>query len=198
MADIPVTGKHIAAMGVGGLLTEIPSRPQPREEEHTDAPHAPRIAAVVLAAGLSSRMGENKLLVDISGLPLIRRTVETALKSHASPVIVVTGRDAPQIEQALKGLDVRFAKNEDFAKGLSTSLKTGLRNIPVESDGTLIVLGDMPSVTPTLLDTPHRCLRSRRRPRDLRCHARWQARESRPLGAPFLPRNTGNRRRCRR
>ncbi|HEY4124508.1 MAG TPA: molybdopterin-binding/glycosyltransferase family 2 protein [Rhizomicrobium sp.] len=153
VANIPVTGRDIAAMGVGGLLTEIPSRPQPREEEETNAPHAPRIAAVVLAAGLSSRMGENKLLVNIDGEPLIRRTVETVLKSQASPVIVVTGQDADGIRQALIGLNVQFANNPDFAKGLSTSLKSGLKQIPGESDGAMIVLGDMPSVTPTLLDT---------------------------------------------
>jgi molybdenum cofactor cytidylyltransferase len=152
-ADIPVGSGDIAAMGVGGLLTEIATRPQPREEEPSEAPHAPRIAAVVLAAGLSSRMGENKLLVDISGQPLIRRTVQTALGSHASPVIVVTGRDAERIEQALSGLDVRFVENPDFAKGLSSSLKSGLSAMPEENDGALIVLGDMPSVTPALLDT---------------------------------------------
>ena len=152
-ADIPVGARDIAAMGVGGLLTEIATRPQPREEEPSEAPHAPRIAAVVLAAGLSSRMGENKLLVDIGGQALIRRTVQAALASHASPVIVVTGRDAERIEQALSGLDVRFVKNPDFAKGLSTSLKCGLNAVPEASDGAMIVLGDMPSVTPALLDT---------------------------------------------
>ncbi len=140
-------------MSVGGLLTEIHTRPQPREEPQSDAPHAPRIAAVVLAAGLSSRMGENKLLVDIGGQPLIRRTVQTALESHASPVIVVTGRDAALIERALGGLDVRFIKNDEFAKGLSTSLKSGLSQVPAESDGAVVVLGDMPSVTSALLDT---------------------------------------------
>jgi molybdenum cofactor cytidylyltransferase len=152
-ADIPVGARDVAAMGVGGLLTEIATRPQPREEEPSDVPHAPRIAAVVLAAGLSSRMGENKLLVDIGGQPLIRRTVQAALASHASPVIVVTGRDAERMEQVLSGLDVRFVENPDFAKGLSTSLKSGLKTVPPENDGVLIVLGDMPSVTPALLDT---------------------------------------------
>lgn len=153
VADIPVGARDIAAMGVGGLLTEIGSRPQPREEEPSATPHAPRIAAVVLAAGLSSRMGANKLLVEISGQSLIRRTVQAALASHASPVIVVTGRDAGRIEKALSGLNVRFVENLNFANGLSTSLKSGLNAVPGENDGALIVLGDMPSVTPALLDT---------------------------------------------
>lgn len=151
-ADIPVTPKDIAAMGVGGLLMEIATRPQPREEE-LQVPHAPRIAAVVLAAGLSSRMGQNKLLLEISGQPLIRRTVQAVLASQASPVIVVTGQDAERVHAALSGFDVQFTKNNDFAKGLSTSLKCGLKAVPDESDGALIVLGDMPLVTPELLNT---------------------------------------------
>jgi molybdenum cofactor cytidylyltransferase len=152
-ADIPVASPDIAAMGMGGLLMEIATRPQPREERPAEIPHAPRIAAVVLAAGLSSRMGENKLLVDISGQPLIRRTVQATLASHAAPVIVVTGRDAERVEQALSGLDVQIVENAAFATGLSTSLKAGINAVPAESDGALIVLGDMPFITPGVLDT---------------------------------------------
>lgn len=152
-ADITVSAKDIAAMGVGGLLTETPTRPQSRNERSADTSFAPKIAAVVLAAGLSSRMGENKLLVDLAGQPLIRRTVENAIQSNVSPVIVVTGRDATRVEQTLSNLDVQFCKNEDYAKGLSTSLKSGLKLVPEDCDGALIVLGDMPAVTPTLLNT---------------------------------------------
>jgi molybdenum cofactor cytidylyltransferase len=79
--------------------------------------------------------------------------VETVLASQAKPVIVVTGRDAGRVEQALSGLDVRFVKNDDFAKGLSTSLKSGLNSVPRDCDGALVVLGDMPSITAALLDT---------------------------------------------
>ncbi len=62
LAGLPVGRAEIAAMGVGGLLGEIPTRPQPRDERPAEAPHLPRIGAIVLAAGLSSRMGSNKLL----------------------------------------------------------------------------------------------------------------------------------------
>ena len=69
--NVPVGRAEIAAMGVGGLLSEIHTRPQPRDRQPV-GPHAPRIAAVILAAGLSSRMGHNKLVADVGGKPLVR------------------------------------------------------------------------------------------------------------------------------
>ncbi|HEY5337678.1 MAG TPA: molybdopterin-binding/glycosyltransferase family 2 protein [Rhizomicrobium sp.] len=151
-AGLPVGRDEIAAMGVGGLLTEIPTRPQPRDEPVSDAPRAAKIAAVVLAAGMSSRMGSNKLLADLDGKPLVRHAVEAAIASHASPVIVVTGRDADPIKAALRGLNVRFVDNPDFSKGLSTSLKAGISAVPQVCDGALILLGDMPGVGAALID----------------------------------------------
>jgi molybdenum cofactor cytidylyltransferase len=150
-AGLPVSGADIMRMGVGGLLQEIPSRPQPRDGGQAPI-RAPRIAALVLAAGLSSRMGSNKLLQEWRGRPLIRWTVEAALASEARPVIVVTGNEAAKIEAALKGLDVRFAHNRDFPDGLSTSLKTGLAAVPDSADGAVVLLGDMPEVRATLID----------------------------------------------
>jgi molybdenum cofactor cytidylyltransferase len=150
-AGLPVSGADIMRMGVGGLLQEIPSRPQPRDGGQAPL-RAPRIAALVLAAGLSSRMGSNKLLQEWRGLPLIRWTVEAALASEARPVIVVTGNEAAKIETALKGLDVRFAHNRDFSDGLSTSLKTGVATVPDSADGVVVLLGDMPEVQATLID----------------------------------------------
>jgi molybdenum cofactor cytidylyltransferase len=150
-ADLPVTAADIMRMGVGGLLQEIPSRPQPRDVEQTNL-RAPRIAALVLAAGLSSRMGSNKLLQDWRGKPLLRWTVEAALNSAANPVIVVTGNEAAKIETALRGLDVRFAHNNDFCSGLSSSLKTGIAAVPDSADGAIVLLGDMPEIDPSLID----------------------------------------------
>jgi molybdenum cofactor cytidylyltransferase len=151
LAKLPVGHEDIAAMGVGGLLAEIATRPQPRDERLADAPRAPNIAAVVLAAGLSSRMGTNKLLAPLGGKPLLRHAVEAVVASEASPVIVVTGNEAAETEAALAGLNVRFVHNRDFAKGLSTSLKAGIASVPAESDGALVLLGDMPGVSPALV-----------------------------------------------
>ncbi|HTQ13983.1 MAG TPA: molybdopterin-binding/glycosyltransferase family 2 protein [Rhizomicrobium sp.] len=152
LADLPASAEEIAAMGVGGLLAEIATRPQPRDAPLAEAPRAPRIAAVVLAAGLSSRMASNKLLAPLDGKPLLRHAVEAAVASAAEPVIVVTGKDAEAARAALDGLSVRFVHNPDFAGGLSTSLKAGIAAVPEDCDGAMILLGDMPGVSSALID----------------------------------------------
>src|SRR5262245_56999791 len=150
-AELPVAREDIMRMGVGGLLQEIPTRPQPRDAEHAPL-RAPRIVAVVLAAGLSSRMGSNKLLAEWRGKPLLRWTVEAALASEARPIIVVTGHESAKVEASLKGLDVRIVHNLHYAAGLSASLKAGIRAAPANCDGAIVLLGDMPEITPALVD----------------------------------------------
>ena len=152
LAGLTITRADITTMGVGGLLNEIPTRPQPREECPKTASQAPKIAAIVLAAGLSSRMGTNKLLEDVGGKPLIRHTVEAALASQAETVLVVTGHAAVELRTALAGLPIRFTNNSDFREGLSTSLKAGVSALPDDVDGALVLLGDMPGVDPELID----------------------------------------------
>lgn len=149
LAGIPVTREDVTGMGVGGLLMEIVTRPQPRAE----AKEGRRIAAIVLAAGRSTRMGGlNKLTADIHGKPMARIATEQALASKARPVLVVTGHQQGQVEAALHGLDVTLVHNADFAEGLSTSLKAGLAALPAEIDGALICLADMPQVDHAMLD----------------------------------------------
>ncbi len=150
LAGLPVKREEIAGMGVGGLLMEIVTRPQPREDT---ADEKKNIAAIVLAAGRSSRMrGPNKLLADFRGKPLVRRAAEAALASKASTVIVVTGHDEIAVRNALQGLDVRFVQNPDYAEGLSTSLKAGIRALDENITGAIICLGDMPGVSGALID----------------------------------------------
>lgn len=151
LAGHDLNGRDIAAMGVGGLLMEIVSRPQPREAE------APRrtgpVYAIVLAAGRSSRMGgPNKLLASFDGKPLIRRTVNQAAASKAAGVFAVAGHQQSRIEEALKGSGASVVANPDFADGLSASLKAGIAHLPANAAGALIVLGDMPGVTAAHLD----------------------------------------------
>lgn len=148
LAGIDVRPRDIMDMGAGGLLMEIPTRPLPRESRPEGTPGAPRIAAVVLAAGASRRMGgRNKLIEPVGGRPMVRRVVEAALASPARPVIVVTGHEAEKVRAALAGLNVQCVHNALFAEGQSTSLKAGLVQVPAGADGAVILLGDMPLVT---------------------------------------------------
>jgi len=152
LAGLPVGAAVIRRMGVGGLLTEIPSRPLPRAEAGGPpagaAPRHPRIAGLVLAAGRSSRMGAlNKLLIVIDGKPMVRHAVEAALGAQLLPLFVVTGHQREKVEEALQGLPVSFLYNNEYASGLSSSLKRGLAALPEDCDGALVALGDMPLVT---------------------------------------------------
>ena len=150
LAGLPVSRSDITGMGVGGLLMEIVTRPQPRDEP---VPDGRRIAAVILAAGRSTRMGgPNKLLAEIGGRPLVRMAAEEALASRAKPVIVVTGHQRDKVEAAVAGLDVKLVHNPDFADGLSTSVKAGLSAVPHDVDGAIVCLGDMPQVKASLID----------------------------------------------
>ena len=151
LAGIPVSREDVTGLGVGGLLMEIVTRPQPRAEPELEK--AQRIAAVVLAAGRSTRMGgPNKLLAEIGGRPLVRIAVEEALASRSRPVIVVTGHQRDKVEAALEGLDVQRVHNPDFADGLSTSVRAGLAAVPHDVVGAIVCLGDMPQVTAPLID----------------------------------------------
>lgn len=146
LAGLPVKRDDIVQMGVGGLLEETAARPRPRRGELAEA--APqRPAAIVLAAGRSSRMGtSNKLTETVGDAPMVRHAVTAALASKADPVVVVTGHEAERVRAALAGLPVVFAHNAAYADGLSTSLRTGLAAIPADADAALVLLGDMPLV----------------------------------------------------
>lgn len=151
LASLSVTRADITGMGVGGLLMEIVTRPQPREERTPESGH--RVAAVVLAAGRSTRMGAiNKMLAEIGGKPLVRIAADQAVASRAKPVIVVTGHEREKVEAALKGLPVRLVHNSDYAEGLGTSLKAGIAAVPEEADAAIVCLGDMPQVDAALID----------------------------------------------
>jgi molybdenum cofactor cytidylyltransferase len=105
------------------------------------------IAAIILAAGRSTRMGSNKLMEDLKGKPLLRHVAEAALASQARPVLVVTGHEHQRVHAALGGLDVTFVHNPDYADGLSTSLKAGVAALAANVTGVVVMLGDMPMVT---------------------------------------------------
>jgi len=151
LAGLPVTRADITGMGVGGLLMEIVTRPQPRDERAVETRR--RVAAIVLAAGRSTRMGAvNKMLAEIGGKPLVRIAAEQAVASLAQPVIVVTGHEREKVEAALKGLPLRLVHNPDFSEGLGTSLRTGIAAVPEQADAAIVCLGDMPQVDAGLIN----------------------------------------------
>src|SRR3569832_206507 len=128
------------------------TRPQPRAMPEADGEQR-KVAAFVLAAGRSTRMGgPNKLLAELEGRKLVRIVTEQALASKASEVLVVTGHQAELVEQARSGLDGRFVRNPDFAGGLASSVKAGIAAVSKETDGAVVCLGDMPMVSSLLLD----------------------------------------------
>ena len=154
-AGVAVTPGDLTGMGAGGLLDEPASRPQPRAGDlaATVAAVGPRVAAIVLAAGGSRRMGgENKLLQRLDGLPLLVRAVDTVLGSRARPVVVVTGHMAGDVRAAVSDRRVSFVHNPDWADGMSTSVRAGLAALPAEVEGALVCLGDMPRVAPAHLE----------------------------------------------
>lgn len=145
----------------------------------------PQIAAVVLAAGNSSRMGRNKLVVELGGRPLLRIIVDNVLQSRVNPVVVVTGHQAEAVEQVLPRNAVTIARNPDFDLGMSSSIRAGVRALPDWTDGALIVLGDMPAITPSLID---RMIAAFTSDRSI-CVAACNARRGNPVlfGRKFFP-----------
>lgn len=110
------------------------------------------ISAVVLAAGLSSRMGgPHKLLLDIGGEPIIRRTLRAVLAIEPAEIVVVTGHRAAEVRAALGGLAVRFVHNPDFAEGQPGSVVAGIRALSGPCQAVMIVLGDQPLLSPEAL-----------------------------------------------
>jgi molybdenum cofactor cytidylyltransferase len=150
LAGLAVGPADIRALGIGGLLAEIPSRPQPREIRPPES-RAPKIAAIILAAGRSSRMGRNKLLLDLAGRPIVAHVVAHAKAAGLAEIVVVTGHQAAKVKAALADLSVRTIEARDYATGMAASLKAGIRALHSDTDAALVLLGDMPQVSPDLI-----------------------------------------------
>ncbi len=106
-----------------------------------------RLAAIILAAGKSTRMGEqNKLLMPFGETTILGAVVSEVVKSTIDQIVIVTGNEEKRIKDAIPH-DVAFIHNPDFADGLSTSVKVGVASLDDDIDGVMILLGDMPFVT---------------------------------------------------
>ena len=153
-ARLDVAPRDIMAMGVGGLLKETAARSQPRRGTREPAPaRAPRVSALVLAAGRSTRMGPvNKLLAPLGGRAMVRAVVDALAGSSVRPVVVVTGHEAERVEEALADVGVHLVHNPEYRQGLSGSIRAGLAALPESAEAAVICLGDMPLVTSAHVD----------------------------------------------
>jgi EmrB/QacA subfamily drug resistance transporter len=123
----------------------------PGKAASTSAPNEIPVAAIVLAAGGSVRMGQLKQLLPVGGQPMVRRVAEAVCAAELAQVLVVVGARADQVAQALVALPVDVVANEQWAEGMSTSLRAGLQALRPEIQAVLIVLADQPALTPHLL-----------------------------------------------
>lgn len=152
LAGVETGPDDITAMGVGGLLMEIGTRPQPREvKRHTPGS---RIAVIILGAGKSTRMGgPNKLLARLNGKSLVRHAGEAATGVSPSQTLLVTGHLAEQVSAEVSGLDIMPVFNPDFEDGMASSIRAGMKALAPETDAVIILLGDMPMITSAEIGT---------------------------------------------
>lgn len=107
---------------------------------------APKIAAIILAAGASTRMGTPKLLLTDHGVPLLRRAVDAAVGGGCEDVVVVLGAHREHYLPLLQGTPARPVHNPDFAQGMSTSIRAGVEILPEDAAAAVIMLADQPFV----------------------------------------------------
>lgn len=110
-----------------------------------------RCGAIVLAAGMSRRMGSNKLIANLHGKPLVAHVVDAIAAAGLPAPIVVLGHAAYEIRVALEDRDVAFATAERHAEGMAHSLAAGIAAVPPDWESTIVCLGDMPRIAPDLL-----------------------------------------------
>ena len=111
-----------------------------------------RIAAIVLAAGKSTRMGDdNKLLLKFNDKAMVSHVIDQLKMSNIADIIVVTGNEYAEVRKAISQ-KVEFTHNPDFKKGLSTSVKAGISALHSVCDGVMVCLGDMPYISQSVYD----------------------------------------------
>ena len=112
-----------------------------------------QIGGIILAAGGSSRFGESKQLLLWKGDPLIRHSAKAALEAGISPIIIVVGASAEEVNSAVKDLPVRIVNNREWAAGMSASIKAGLVALPKDLGGVVFLHADQPQIPPALIRT---------------------------------------------
>ena len=113
----------------------------------------PNVAGIVLAAGSSTRMGRNKLLLEVAGEPLVRRAVRVAGEAGLDPVVVVTGHARERIEGEIADMECTPVFNAEHAAGIQTSAASGVAGVAGACEAAVVMLADMPFVTARMLRT---------------------------------------------
>lgn len=112
-----------------------------------------KIPAILMAAGKSTRMGKNKLLLPFDDHSVIAETCDRLLASHVSKVIVVLGNDQDKVREQLANKNVEFVINPNYADGMMTSLQAGMSYLPIDAKFFMVALGDQPLVTTSVYNT---------------------------------------------
>jgi len=113
-----------------------------------------RTAAVLLAAGCSSRFGSNnKLLEPVNDIPILQHSLQAIFDSALQQCILVTGHEAADIEAVAENHPISIVHNPDYRLGISGSIKVGIQAVHEDIDAAVIVLGDMPGIDRHIIDT---------------------------------------------
>lgn len=113
----------------------------------------PFVSALVLAAGASRRMGAPKLAMEVDGVPMLRRVVETALASWCRETIVVLGGHEDVYRPLLDGLGVQTTVNPEYEHGMATSIRAGMEALSPESRAVVVLLADQPWINATVINS---------------------------------------------
>jgi molybdenum cofactor cytidylyltransferase len=115
------------------------------------ASRAQPVAGILLAAGMSTRMGVNKLLLEVDGEAVVRRAARAATEAGLAPLVVVLGHQAELTRRQLRDLDCAVVVNDDYRRGIASSLRTGVAALPPDCRAVVVALADMPQVTSAMI-----------------------------------------------
>ena len=109
------------------------------------------VAGILLAAGTSSRMGSNKLFFELNGESVLRGAVRRALAGGLSPLMVILGHEPDAARREIEDLPCQWALNPLYEQGINSSLKSGVKAVPPEARAAMVLLADMPFVSPEMI-----------------------------------------------
>jgi molybdenum cofactor cytidylyltransferase len=112
----------------------------------------PRVSAVILAAGMSTRMGALKQLLPLNGRTLLENVLESVRKSRVDEVVLVLGFEADTIREKIPLDRVKVVVNDAYREGMGTSVRAGIEQVSPDADAALVMLADQPFVKPESLD----------------------------------------------